>query len=80
MYGQQRSQKRNHLNSDKEAHTHKLTTHQPTVAFAQELCGGGDWFQRLLARGTYSERQAADTIRTLLQTLSYCHSLGVVHR
>ena len=47
---------------------------------SQELCEGGDYFQRLLAHGTYSEVQAAATTRTILETLSYCHSLGVVHR
>ena len=34
----------------------------------------------MLAHGTYSERQAAQTARTLLQTLAYLHSMGVVHR
>lgn len=32
------------------------------------------------AHGTYSEVMAAQTTRTILETLAYCHSLGVVHR
>lgn len=46
----------------------------------QELCEGGDWFKRLLSHGTYSEQQAACAMRSLLQALQYCHSLGVAHR
>ena len=46
----------------------------------QELCEGGDWFDRLLNGGSYSERHAAEAARALLETVSYCHSLGVVHR
>lgn len=52
----------------------------PAYPYLQELCEGGNWFQRLIEHGTYSESQAAETIRTLLKTLQYCHSVGVVHR
>ena len=50
------------------------------MATLQELCEGGDWFERLLADGTYSEGHAADTVWTILKALQYSHSLGVVHR
>ena len=46
----------------------------------QELCQGGDWFERLLAGGTYSEVMAAQSVKTMLEAMQYCHSLGVVHR
>eukprot|EP00955_Chlamydomonas_euryale_P058774 357205-Chlamydomonas_euryale.AAC.1 len=46
----------------------------------QELCEGGDWFQRLVSGGTYTEDMAADIVRTMLKAIAYCHSLGVVHR
>lgn len=45
-----------------------------------ELCRGGDWFERLLSGGTFSEEQAALATQSVLKTLSYCHSLGVIHR
>ncbi|KAG1660138.1 hypothetical protein FOA52_003798 [Chlamydomonas sp. UWO 241] len=51
-----------------------------TVYLVMELCEGGDWFERLLEKGTYSERQAAATVRSVLEALQYCHSMGVVHR
>ncbi|KAG1671375.1 hypothetical protein FOA52_011872 [Chlamydomonas sp. UWO 241] len=51
-----------------------------SIHLVLELCQGKDWFERLLKHGTYSEEQAADTMRTLLHTLQYIHSLGVVHR
>lgn len=45
-----------------------------------ELCEGGDWFERLINFGRYTEAEAAATIRSMLEALSYCHSLGVMHR
>ena len=53
---------------------------RPPATLLQELCEGGDWFDRLLNGGSYSERHAAEAARALLETVSYCHSLGVVHR
>mmetsp|Transcript_24682 Transcript_24682/g.53878 ORF Transcript_24682/g.53878 Transcript_24682/m.53878 type:complete len:930 (+) Transcript_24682:237-3026(+) len=50
------------------------------IHLIMELCEGGDWFEQLLVCGTYTERQAAITAKTLLETLAYIHSLGVVHR
>ncbi|GAX73140.1 hypothetical protein CEUSTIGMA_g593.t1 [Chlamydomonas eustigma] len=59
---------------------HEVYEDDDAIHLVLELCSGGDWFERLLAHGTYSERQAAMTTKSVLKALCYCHSLGVVHR
>lgn len=31
-------------------------------------------------RETFSEKEAADTIRPIIDAINYCHSLGIIHR
>ncbi|CAM6108741.1 unnamed protein product [Calypogeia fissa] len=51
-----------------------------TVHLVMELCAGGELFDRIIARGHYSERAAASLCRTIVQVVQTCHSLGVMHR
>ena len=41
---------------------------------------GGELFDRIVEKGSYSERDASDLIRQVLEAVSYLHSLGIVHR
>ncbi|KXZ46415.1 hypothetical protein GPECTOR_44g89 [Gonium pectorale] len=41
---------------------------------------GGDLFERMESTSTITERSAAALFRGLVETVSYCHTLGVVHR
>ncbi|OIV89013.1 hypothetical protein TanjilG_07637 [Lupinus angustifolius] len=50
------------------------------VHVVMELCAGGELFDRIIQRGHYTERQAADLIRTIVDVVEACHSLGVMHR
>ncbi|KAL8172567.1 hypothetical protein V2J09_024371 [Rumex salicifolius] len=50
------------------------------VHLVMELCAGGELFDRIIAKGHYSERQAAQLIRTIVGVVEACHSLGVMHR
>ncbi|KAL2342848.1 hypothetical protein Fmac_004133 [Flemingia macrophylla] len=50
------------------------------VHLVMELCEGGELFDRIVQKGHYSERQAATLIKTILQVVQSCHSLGVMHR
>lgn len=50
------------------------------VHVVMELCAGGELFDRIIQRGHYSERQAADLIKTIVGVVETCHSLGVMHR
>uniref|UniRef100_A0A8B9JDR9 CaM kinase-like vesicle-associated protein n=1 Tax=Astyanax mexicanus TaxID=7994 RepID=A0A8B9JDR9_ASTMX len=46
----------------------------------QELATGGDVFDWILDQGNYTERDAANVIRQLLEAVAYLHSLNIVHR
>lgn len=41
---------------------------------------GGELFDRIVAKGSYSERDAANLIRQILEAVDYMHENGVVHR
>ncbi|KAL1545619.1 Calcium-dependent protein kinase 25 [Salvia divinorum] len=50
------------------------------VHVVMELCGGGELFDRIVKRGHYSEKKAAELTRTIVGVLEACHSMGVMHR
>ncbi|XP_073052487.1 calcium-dependent protein kinase 26-like [Primulina eburnea] len=50
------------------------------VHVVMELCQGGELFDRIVKRGHYSEKKAADLTRTIVSVIEACHSLGVLHR
>ena len=50
------------------------------VHLVMELCEGGELFDRIVKKGHYSERQAAKLIKTIVEVVETCHSLGVMHR
>ncbi|XP_074586274.1 calcium-dependent protein kinase 26-like [Curcuma longa] len=50
------------------------------VHIVMELCSGGELFDRIIERGHYSERKAAELIRIIVGVVEACHSLGVMHR
>ncbi|XP_073278352.1 calcium-dependent protein kinase 26-like [Primulina huaijiensis] len=50
------------------------------VHVVMELCGGGELFDRIVKRGHYSEKKAAELTRTIVGVIEDCHSLGVMHR
>ncbi|GAB2217550.1 hypothetical protein Drorol1_Dr00000747 [Drosera rotundifolia] len=50
------------------------------VHLVMELCAGGELFDRILEKGHYSERQAAQLMKTIVGVVEACHSLGVIHR
>ncbi|XP_072950116.1 calcium-dependent protein kinase 24-like [Typha angustifolia] len=50
------------------------------VHLVMELCAGGELFDRIILKGHYSERKAAQLIKTIVGVVEACHSLGVMHR
>ncbi|XP_061592059.1 caM kinase-like vesicle-associated, like isoform X1 [Cololabis saira] len=46
----------------------------------QELATGGDVFDWILDQGNYTERDASNVIRQVLEAVAYLHSLNIVHR
>ncbi|CAL8170171.1 unnamed protein product [Prunus armeniaca] len=50
------------------------------VHVVMELCSGGELFDRIIKRGHFTERKAAQLTRTIVGVIEACHSLGVMHR
>ncbi|CAD6258445.1 unnamed protein product [Miscanthus lutarioriparius] len=51
-----------------------------SVHLVMELCAGGELFDRIIAKGQYTERGAAALLRTIVQIVHGCHAMGVMHR
>ncbi|KAK9062900.1 hypothetical protein SSX86_020090 [Deinandra increscens subsp. villosa] len=51
-----------------------------SVHLVMELCAGGELFDRIIAKGHYTERAAASLLRTIVKIVHTCHSMGVIHR
>lgn len=45
-----------------------------------ELLDGGELFDRIVEKALYSEREARDVVKILLEVMVYCHERNVVHR
>lgn len=54
-------------------HIHHTLTHTHRVT-------GGELFDRIIAKGNYTERDASNLIRQVLDAVNYLHKLGIVHR
>ncbi|CAI5532779.1 unnamed protein product, partial [Closterium sp. Naga37s-1] len=50
------------------------------VHLVMELCEGGELFDRIKAKGKFSEAEGARVLRTVMGVLQHCHDLGVMHR
>ncbi|KAB5519497.1 hypothetical protein DKX38_023816 [Salix brachista] len=50
------------------------------VHLVMELCEGGELFDRIVARGHYTERAAAAVTKTIVEVVQICHKHGVMHR
>jgi calcium/calmodulin-dependent protein kinase I len=45
-----------------------------------ELLTGGELFDRIVAKGSYSELEAAIVMKSITQAIQHLHSIGIVHR
>jgi len=53
----------------------------PTAIYlVEELCTGGELFERLIQLGHVSEKDAAVIIKQVIEGIAYLHSKGIVHR
>ncbi|XP_048519781.1 calcium/calmodulin-dependent protein kinase type 1 isoform X2 [Dendroctonus ponderosae] len=50
------------------------------VYLIMELVTGGELFDRIVEKGSYTEKDAAHLIRQVLEAVDYMHEQGVVHR
>eukprot|EP01018_Ginkgo_biloba_P015765 Gb_38179 [translate_table: standard] len=71
----------NHLPKDSNIVSLKATCEdENAVHLVMELCEGGELFDRIVARGHYTERAAAVVTRTIVEVVQLCHKHGVIHR
>lgn len=56
---------------------HDIYESDDAVYIVTDLCTGGELFQRIIERGTYTEAMASDLVRQMLEGLAYLHSEGV---
>ncbi|XP_074587144.1 calcium-dependent protein kinase 10-like [Curcuma longa] len=61
--------------SIKEAYEDAVAVH-----VVMELCAGGELFDRIIQKGHYTERKAAELARLIVGVVQACHSMGVMHR
>ena len=45
-----------------------------------EYCKGGELFEEIVSRVTFSEQDASRIISQVLKGIAYCHGIGIVHR
>lgn len=45
-----------------------------------QLVSGGELFDRIVDKGSYTEKDASDLIRQVLEATAYIHEKGIVHR
>lgn len=50
------------------------------VHLVMELCEGGELFDRIADKGHFTERQAAEVVRTVVSVVHHCHTMNVIHR
>jgi len=51
-----------------------------TIYLILELAVGGELFDQIISRGSYSERDAANIIKQILLATTYMHENGIAHR
>lgn len=50
------------------------------VYMVMELATGGELFDRILAKGSFTERDATHVLQMVMDGVKYLHSLGITHR
>jgi len=50
------------------------------VCLAMDVCNGGELFDAIVKKGSYSEVDAASMIRIIVGVVAHCHNMGVIHR
>lgn len=51
-----------------------------TVYLVMDIVTGGELFDRIVERGNYTEKDASDLVKQILDAISYLHEAGIIHR
>jgi len=61
-------------------HLYEVYEDKHFIHLVQELCAGGELFDRIIERKHYSEKSAALLVRTILDVVAFCHGHNIMHR
>ena len=53
---------------------------QSQVFLVCDLATGGELFEQIIAKGYYTEKNAAQLVKQILEGVNYLHSIDIVHR
>ncbi|OQR90222.1 calcium/calmodulin-dependent protein kinase [Thraustotheca clavata] len=59
---------------------HDFFSEEDYYYLVTELMDGGELFGRIVEKSYYTEREARDLVKLLLEAIRYCHDINVVHR
>ncbi|XP_062522193.1 calcium/calmodulin-dependent protein kinase type 1D-like [Corticium candelabrum] len=57
-----------------------LCDNKTHLYLVMELVSGGELFDRIVAKGSYSEKDASTLTKQILEAVNYLHIMGIVHR
>ena len=50
------------------------------IYMVMELLTGGELFDRIVSKGSYSEKEASEVVANVTSAIQYLHNTGIVHR
>uniref|UniRef100_K3WM37 Protein kinase domain-containing protein n=1 Tax=Globisporangium ultimum (strain ATCC 200006 / CBS 805.95 / DAOM BR144) TaxID=431595 RepID=K3WM37_GLOUD len=59
---------------------HDFFSEEKYYYLVTEFMAGGELFDRIVEKAYYSEREARDLVKLLLEAIKYCHDADIVHR
>ena len=59
---------------------YEIYENKASIFLVTELCDGVELFDEIAKRQKFSELEAAIVTKQILQSMAYCHSMGVAHR
>ncbi|KAH7283868.1 hypothetical protein KP509_34G028400 [Ceratopteris richardii] len=59
---------------------HDIIEDKDSIHLILELCRGGDLYERITENKRYTEVHAAFLMKSLLESIHFCHSMGIIDR
>lgn len=50
------------------------------ICIVMELLQGGELFNQIIQKDQFSEHEAREAVKVIIDAISYCHSYGIIHR